>query len=392
MFRHYKPCFFIGANAFDSRSAFELDSLGIHSNLRDTIKCRCNASSLDYRSNWQLIAVHIPPGIAMTASIIIPAYNCEPYVAAALRSVLSQTESDIEVILVDDGSSDNTLKIASELAERDQRLRVISQDHSGTPSVARNTGLKVAKGEFISFLDADDLCAPTKIAKGLSVFRQHPTVDMVFSDTSLFWGDMPDTTAQGLLREAQFTQLAADFLLPQEGNLFLCADNFYNQMSTQFTAVSTQAVMLRRSALDRESTWFRIDWQAGEDIDLWFRLARHCKLAYIDEVLAYYRQHPTSLMQDSERTILATIQAHGTNYERGKDVLTNSQRQRLEARLARQHAFLGYHRFRQGRMGEARAAYRKAREFDEKQHNRLAYLKTYIPSKILQWLHSRIQE
>ena len=117
----------------------------------------------------------------MTVSIIIPAYNCEPYVAAALRSVLSQTESDIEAILVDDGSSDNTLRIASDIAERDKRLRVISQDHSGTPSVARNAGLKVAKGEFISFLDADDLCAPTKMSKGLSVFRRHPTVDMVFS-------------------------------------------------------------------------------------------------------------------------------------------------------------------------------------------------------------------
>ena len=88
-------------------------------------------------------------------SVIIPAYNAEEYISQALSSVLSQTLSDIEVIVVDDGSTDRTASIVEELTHRDGRIRLIRQENQ-CAGVARNKGMEVAEGKYLYFLDADD--------------------------------------------------------------------------------------------------------------------------------------------------------------------------------------------------------------------------------------------
>jgi len=95
-------------------------------------------------------------------SVIIPVYNSERYLRECLDSVINQTLRDIEIICVNDGSTDSSLSILNEYAEKDKRLRVLNQENAGA-GAARNAGLKVAGGEYLSFLDADDFFAPTML-------------------------------------------------------------------------------------------------------------------------------------------------------------------------------------------------------------------------------------
>lgn len=95
-------------------------------------------------------------------SVIVPAYNVEAYIADCLESILSQSYADLEIIVVNDGSTDRTLDIIEEYASKDNRLRIISQPNGG-PSVARNKGLEMAQGEWLMFVDSDDLLLPGAI-------------------------------------------------------------------------------------------------------------------------------------------------------------------------------------------------------------------------------------
>ena len=111
----------------------------------------------------------------MRVSVLIPAYNCGRYIGVAIESVLSQTYQDFEIIVVDDGSEDDT----AALAKKYERVRYIYQPHSGI-AAARNRALEEAKSEFIDFLDADDLMLPDKLRKQVSYMDKHPECELVF--------------------------------------------------------------------------------------------------------------------------------------------------------------------------------------------------------------------
>ena len=102
--------------------------------------------------------------------MIIPAYNCERYLAAAIESVLKQDYKPFELIVVDDGSSDKTAQIVHQY---DQHLQYVYMPNSG-PAAARNKGMELAKGEFLAFLDADDLWEPGKLSLQMKYLNEHP--------------------------------------------------------------------------------------------------------------------------------------------------------------------------------------------------------------------------
>ncbi len=104
----------------------------------------------------------------MTISFIIPVYNGERYISTAIDSVLAQSSSDFELITIDDGSTDNTLSIMRAYEKTDDRIRVISRSNSGRPSIPKNDGIAAAHGEYICFLDHDDLYAPDRILNMVS--------------------------------------------------------------------------------------------------------------------------------------------------------------------------------------------------------------------------------
>lgn len=114
-------------------------------------------------------------------SVIIPIYNAEKYIAETVKSVLAQTYTDWELILVDDGSSDNSIAICQQFS--DSRISIIRQKNGGVSS-ALNTGIRQAHGDYLAFLDADDLWLPEKLARHLAHLKSHPDVGVSFSPSS----------------------------------------------------------------------------------------------------------------------------------------------------------------------------------------------------------------
>ena len=123
-------------------------------------------------------------------SILIPAYNAEPFVGAALQSALDQTWPDTEIILVDDGSKDQTLAVAQRYESA--KVKIISQKNRGAAG-ARNTALREAQGDFLQYLDADDFLSPDKIREQLTLLQENPNCLSVSSAIYFFDGDDPDS-------------------------------------------------------------------------------------------------------------------------------------------------------------------------------------------------------
>ena len=117
-----------------------------------------------------------------TVSAVIPVHNCRRYLAEAIGTALAQTHLPCEIILVDDGSTDASAEVAKGFGGR---VRYYRQEHAGI-GAARNTGVELAQGEFLAFLDADDLWASFKTEAQLKVFATHPEIDMVFGLTQQF--------------------------------------------------------------------------------------------------------------------------------------------------------------------------------------------------------------
>ncbi len=210
-------------------------------------------------------------------SIIIPAYNAEKYVKAAIDSVLHQTYPNIEVVVVDDGSTDSTKAIIEELACGDNRVRVFSQKNVGQ-SAARNAGIGQARGEYVAFLDADDLFLPEKIERQVRYLEAHPDCGISYCKIYHFFDENPP-------------ELYYFPVLHPSGNIFadLLRGNFINPLT----------VVVRRSVLDEfgafENTFRRVDEQY-----LWLKLSyRGVRFAYLDEPLGLYRVHANSLSNEA---------------------------------------------------------------------------------------------
>jgi glycosyltransferase involved in cell wall biosynthesis len=119
-------------------------------------------------------------------SVIVPAFNSSTYIGETIQSVLEQTHSALEILVIDDGSTDNTADVV-----RRYPVRYFCQQNAG-PSAARNTGIANARGEFIAFLDSDDLWIPQKLAVQLEAFRHHPDAGFSFSTVwNLYQGRNP---------------------------------------------------------------------------------------------------------------------------------------------------------------------------------------------------------
>jgi glycosyltransferase involved in cell wall biosynthesis len=204
----------------------------------------------------------------MLVSVVIPTYNCAGFLGEAIRSVLAQTFQDFEIIVIDDASTDDT---QAALQTFTSRVRSIRQDRAG-PSVARNRGILEAQGEWIAFLDADDLWRPTKLARQIQYGHDHPEAVLIYTDFTR--GPKPGANNESRLKDFKPRH-------PIDSFHALLAENF----------IATPTVLVRRDALAR-SGLFDPSLRGSEDLELWLRLARIGAFGFVDEVLADVRQHP----------------------------------------------------------------------------------------------------
>jgi glycosyltransferase involved in cell wall biosynthesis len=219
-------------------------------------------------------------------SIIIPAFNAASYIAETLNSVLAQTFADLEVIVVDDGSSDHTAKIVEQIARTDKRVILLSQLNAGV-AAARNAGIKVAQGEWLAFLDADDIWYPEKLDRQLQCFQQSDSsVGLVYCWSALIQ-ETSDLTGG---------YIAFDF----RGNVCpaLTYLNFIGNAS---------APLIRRSVIDAvggfDSTLRAQQAQGCEDWDFYMRIAERYTFEVVPEFLVGYRQQSAAMSRNATSMI-----------------------------------------------------------------------------------------
>ena len=216
----------------------------------------------------------------MRASLIIPTFNHARFVGAAIDSALAQTVSAFEIIVVDDGSTDETPAV---LARYAARVRVLRQENRGL-SAARNAGLAAAHGKFVSFLDADDVMAPTKLAAQLEVLERSHAIGWTYCDV-LMETVVTGATARASERFGYASRALDGWLFPE-----LIHGNF----------IPAIAPLVRRTALE-VAGGFDERLTALEDWDMWLRLSLIAEARYTPAVLVTYRIRPDGMSEDRAR-------------------------------------------------------------------------------------------
>lgn len=207
-------------------------------------------------------------------SVIMPCFNHARFVAESVSCIMRQTHEDLELIITDDCSSDNSWEIIRALAGSDRRIKPLRHEHNQGASKSRNDGLRAATGRLIGFCDADDLWEPDKLEFQLKQLEQNPDRDIAYCDSLII-------DEQGLPTGQRFSDLyppARGF----EGRLFpeLLVRNFINM----------QSVLMRKKCVERAGGFDEgIKWV--EDWWYWVRLSRDHRFAYSERPLARYRVH-----------------------------------------------------------------------------------------------------
>lgn len=209
-------------------------------------------------------------------TVVIPCYNHAHYLPEALNSVLAQTFTDWEAIIVDDGSTDNTLDVAIQFT--DARIRYVYQENQGL-SAARNTGIRQANGQYLAFLDADDEWEPEFLTQCLAVLQQNNSLGFVYSRTCF-------VNPEG----EKLPKLGGQALSGQQFRERILAGGFF----------PVHAAVVRRSVLDATGE-FDTSLTSVEDWDLWLRISKMYPVQGIEAPLARYRVYPGSMSTNAER-------------------------------------------------------------------------------------------
>lgn len=270
-------------------------------------------------------------------SVIIPTYRRAHLVRESIDSVLAQTYRDFEVIVVDDASPDATRAVLESYGDR---IRVIYREQNGGAGAARNDGLRASSGEFIAFLDADDMYLPTRLASAVVALDAHPEYGAVYA-------------------EVRFTDPSG------EQPPFLWVERMGGGRSgwildevLQRGLICTQSVTIRRSVLDRVG-FFDESLRSGQDWDLWWRIARVAQIGYVDEVVCTYRITPDGLSRMGVTSAESWVRRDRNALANYTD-LTPRQQRLLRRRLYLDLRYQASYLAAQGQLRKARAASREA--------------------------------
>lgn len=275
---------------------------------------------------------------APRVSVVIAAYNAVTTLEEAIASVAAQGWRDFELIVIDDGSHDETPTLLERLSHQWLWMSWVRQENTGV-AAARQHGIELAQSEFIAFLDADDLWVPRKLAAQMAVFAAHPEVALVYTDMRDFLPnrDMPRT----LFQEKP----------PRAGNILLqlFGGNF----------IQTSTVAVRKSAL-RAVGGFNPQHRVNEDVDLFLRLAEHHQFDYVDEVLVRRRLLPGSLMHSNATACLTRDLEIADFWMKRRPDLFPTDSALIRRRLARTYARMGGQYLFERKFSQSRAAYWQA--------------------------------
>lgn len=230
-------------------------------------------------------------------TVIIPCYNYGHFLPASLESVLQQTYAHWECIVVDDGSTDDTKEVVAAFAAKDKRFKYIYQSNKGM-SAARNAGIKAASGEFLQFLDSDDLIERRKLEVQAAFLKEHPEVDVVYGDARFFPSDEPQKLFYSIdgknTRPRNKVSGGRDSLLK-----YMLVDNIF----------VISAPLLRQEVPGR-CGWFDEGLRALEDWDFWLRcLECGVQFRFLEagETFTLIRYHRQSVSKDRTAMLRANV-------------------------------------------------------------------------------------
>lgn len=214
-------------------------------------------------------------------SVVVPCFNAERWIGATLESVRAQGWSNIEVLVVDDGSSDHSAEL---IRDRFPEVRLLQQANSGV-AAARNLGIRSAAGDWIAFIDADDIWLPGKLAAQWKALQEQPEARLACTEWHV-WHSQEPSPDQALLE-----QLIAE--PNHHDGCAGCSGWVYTQLLLE-CCIWTSTVLAKRTLFD-EIGAFDPSLRIGEDLDLWLRVSRVTPVVRVSQPLALYRMHPNNI-------------------------------------------------------------------------------------------------
>lgn len=295
-------------------------------------------------------------------SVIIPTYQHADFVGEAIDSALAQTYTDYEIILVNDGSTDGTREI---VVAYGNQIKYIYQDNRGLPA-ARNTGILASKGQYLSFLDADDVWLPNKLKLEVEFLDTYPSVKLVCSNYSYF-GSRKGPRRTGF----EGIPLTSGYGLKE---LF-----FKNP-------ILPSAVLVRKSCLEKVGLFDESMIQC-EDLDMWLRIAAHFEVDYIDTPLVKYRLHERNMHLETEGNMRGLITMRRKCIESNKLLLNKTDLKIMREYLRRDYRNFGDGYLSNGIPKKARGLFREyVRLYPCDPVAYMSWLKTFLPLRLLSWI------
>lgn len=217
----------------------------------------------------------------MQVSVVIPTYNRADIIRDALESVLAQSYQDFEILVVDDGSSDNTCEVVASLGS--SKIRFIRSERNFGCSAAYNRGIKEATGNLIAFLDSDDIWEPEYLEREVDFLSRHPEVGVVFCDTEIRGPEMHVDSIVSLMdafpKYLRKNPKASEYIIDAR-QMYLCL--------LQEVPIKPSATVARREVFSKAGV-FDEQWPSGTDWDLFLRMSRQTNFGYIDRALVTQR-------------------------------------------------------------------------------------------------------
>lgn len=278
----------------------------------------------------------------MKISAIIPTYNNAEYIEEAINSILAQSHPVDEIIIIDDGSSDNTETHVRAVMQKTDKLSYIKQRNQG-PSAARNRGIEVASSDWIAFLDADDQWTTNKIARQKAALENDPSLRLIA-------GDMAETDQNGKLL---VTSVLAKHHLHKRFQT-LAGKALPNALAAlvEKNFIPTGTVLVRRDALI-DAGCFNPDIRFGEDLELWAKISCHHPITCLPEVLMQRRQHSANATQNTGPMLEDLVKVMRSISHYGAGQLTQ-QGTKPSTLVASALTTLGYWHFSQDNYRQAR--------------------------------------
>ena len=306
-------------------------------------------------------------------SVIIPAYNAERYLPRALESVYGQSYRPIEVIIVDDGSTDGTGSMveacrAGRPNEDELRLVYIRQQNAG-PSRARNIGIKSANGEYVAFLDSDDLWTEDKLEKMMRLLERDHTVDIAFSDVNIRRKKGSETEEVVMFQKNGLDKVFF-------GHEYMVLNPLEKLLRLNF--IPTSSVVAKRGCF-RDDIFFNEKRRHSEDWELWLKMSLCFNFAYVSEPFVFKNENGEGLSSESFKMLLSKMTALDDFLrEKMSCAGLNAQIRSFSAELKNIYKWAGCHFMRYGEKKLARDYYGKALRESFDSRTFFHFLKTYI--------------